>query len=63
MALAAVFQACHLVDQIWPIPVRASTEELCLRSAMSALLNQDPESLVDLYGPVRQNLELLASMP
>jgi high frequency lysogenization protein len=53
MALAAVFQACHLVDQLANTG-EASTEEM--KVCISALLNQDPESIVDLYGS-ENNLE------
>ena len=53
MALAAVFQACHLVDKLANTG-EASTEEM--EVCISALLNQDPDSLVDLYGS-EQNLQ------
>ena len=53
MALAAVFQACHLVDQLANTG-EASTEKM--KVCISALLNQDPESIVDLYGS-ENNLE------
>jgi len=47
IALAAVFQACHLVDQLANTGSANATEtELCL----SALLNQNPGSIDDLYG-------------
>ncbi len=47
MALAAVFQACHLVDQLANTG-EASNEQV--KVCISALLNQDPESIEDLYG-------------
>ena len=53
MALAAVFQACHLVDQLANTG-EASNEQV--KVCISALLNQDPESIEDLYGS-EQNLE------
>ena len=53
MALAAVFQACHLVDQLANTG-EASTEEM--KVCIGALLNQDPESIEDLYGS-EQSLE------
>jgi high frequency lysogenization protein len=53
MALAAVFQACHLVDQLANTG-EASTEKM--KVCISALLNQDPESIADLYGS-EKNLE------
>ncbi len=47
IALAAVFQACHLVDQLANTgAANASETELCL----SALLNQNPGSIEELYG-------------
>ena len=52
MALAAVFQACHLVDQLANTG-EASNEQV--KVCISALLNQDPESIEDLYGS-EQNL-------
>ena len=53
MALAGVFQACHLVDQL-ATTGDASPEQM--KVCISALLNQDPESIEDLYGS-EQNLE------
>ena len=53
MALAAVFQACHLVDKLANTG-EASTDEM--EVCISALLNQDPDSLIDLYGS-EQNLQ------
>jgi high frequency lysogenization protein len=47
MALAAVFQACHLVDQLANTG-EAQSEQV--KVCISALLNQDPESIEDLYG-------------
>jgi len=49
LALAAVFQACHLVDML------ANTGEAPIddiKLSMAALLNQNPSSLEDIYGPV-----------
>lgn len=53
LALAAIFQACHLVDCLANSGEASSRDtEQC----MKALLNQSPGSLEDLYGG-RQNLE------
>jgi high frequency lysogenization protein len=53
MALAAVFQACYLVDQLANTGEASTAEmEVCI----GALLNQNPESLADLFGS-EQNLE------
>tara|TARA_B110000879_G_scaffold210583_1_gene301017 strand:+ start:524 stop:1141 length:618 start_codon:yes stop_codon:yes gene_type:complete len=48
MALAAVFQACHLVDML-ANSGQAPTDDIKL--SMAALLNQNPSSLQDMYGP------------
>ena len=48
LALAAIFQACHLVDQL-ANSGEAPTEEVKL--SMAALLNQKPSSIEDIYGP------------
>jgi len=48
MALAAIFQACHLVD-ILANNGEAPIDEVKL--SMGALLNQEPNSLEDIYGP------------
>ena len=53
MALAAVFQACHLVDML-ANSGEAPIEDIKL--SMAALLNQNPSSLLDMYGP-RDNLQ------
>jgi high frequency lysogenization protein len=53
MALAAVFQACHLVDML-ANSGQAPIEDIEL--SMAALLNQNPSSLQDMYGP-RDNLQ------
>ena len=53
MALAAVFQACYLVDQLANTGEASTAEmEVCI----GALLNLNPESLADLFGS-EQNLE------
>ena len=52
-ALAAIFQACHLVDCL------ANSGEASIgdtEQCIKALLNQNPDSLEDLYGG-RQNLQ------
>ena len=49
LALAAVFQACELVADL---AHQGEADKVMLEVAMGALLNQNPESLVDLYGPV-----------
>lgn len=49
VALAAVFHACELVSQLANTGV-ASSDEMSL--CMSALLNQNPDSLSQIYGPV-----------
>lgn len=51
-ALAAVFQACHLVDCLANTG-QASVEDTKL--CMDALLNQNPNSVDDIYGP-KENL-------
>ena len=48
LALAAVFQACHLVDTL-ANSGEASIDDIKL--SMTALLNQNPSSLEDIYGP------------
>ena len=48
MALAAIFQACHLVDTL-ANSGEASISDIKL--SMAALLNQNPSSLEDIYGP------------
>ena len=53
LALASIFQACHLVDRLantGQAPV--SDIKIC----MDALLNQNPNSLQDIYGSI-ENLE------
>ena len=45
--LAAVFQACHLVDQLANTGGASSQE---VKVSMAALLNQSPQSIEDLYG-------------
>lgn len=53
MALAAIFQACHLVDCLANSGEASMTDtEQCIKS----LLNQNPDSLEDLYGS-RKNLQ------
>lgn len=53
LALAAVFQACQLVDNLANTgTVSTSDTQVC----MAALLNQDPSSIEDLYGP-RESLQ------
>jgi len=47
VALAAVFQACHLVDQLANTGGASSQE---VKVSMAALLNQSPQSIEDLYG-------------
>ncbi|MGY8850182.1 MAG: high frequency lysogenization protein HflD [Pseudomonadales bacterium] len=49
VALAAVFHACELVSQLANTG-EASSDEMSL--CMSALLNQNPDSLSQIYGPV-----------
>lgn len=49
VALAAVFHACELVSQLANTG-EASSDEMLL--CMSALLNQNPDSLSQIYGPV-----------
>ena len=49
VALAAVFDACELVSQLANTG-EASSDEMSL--CMSALLNQNPDSLSQIYGPV-----------
>ena len=49
LALAAVFQACELVADL---AHNGQTDNAKLEMAMGALLNQNPESLDQLYGPV-----------
>ena len=49
LALAAVFQACELVAELAHGGEVDSTK---LEMAMTAQLNQTPDSLADLYGPV-----------
>lgn len=48
LALAAVFQACHLVDML-ANGGDAPIDDIKL--SMAALLNQNPSSLEDIYGP------------
>lgn len=48
LALAAVFQACHLVD-VLANSGEADIDDIKL--SMAALLNQNPSSLHDIYGP------------
>jgi high frequency lysogenization protein len=48
MALAAIFQACYLVDTL-ANNGEAPIDEIKL--SMGALLNQEPNSLEDIYGP------------
>lgn len=48
LALAAVFQACQLVDTL-ANSGEAPIEQVTL--SMAALLNQNPSSLEDIYGP------------
>ena len=53
MALAAIFQACHLVDCLANSGEASMADtEQCIKS----LLNQNPDSLEDLYGS-RKNLQ------
>ena len=47
VALAAVFQSCHLVDQLANTGGASSQE---VNVSMAALLNQSPQSVADLYG-------------
>ena len=49
VALAAVFHACELVSQLANTG-EASSDKMSL--CMSALLNQNPDSLSQIYGPV-----------
>ena len=49
VALAAVFHACELVSQLANTG-EASSDDMSL--CMSALLNQNPDSLSQIYGPV-----------
>jgi high frequency lysogenization protein len=53
LALAAIFQACHLVDCL-ANHGEAPIEQIQL--SMVALLNQNPSSLQDIYGP-SENLQ------
>jgi len=61
-ALAAVFHACEMVSQL------ANTGELLNKDmgvCMGALLNQNPESLEDLYGPtagLRQGMDVMKTI-
>jgi high frequency lysogenization protein len=48
IALAAVFQNCELVADL---AHKGEADTDCLEFAMGALLNQNPDSLEELYGP------------